>query len=579
MSFPSFSFFYKITSFYKKIRLVFLYSYYYKLHNVLFTNLYIRIYRYKLIQLEKKKKYTRYSKLKMNSFSDKFKKRTTNKARYSFNGQADQRRSFHGVVVLYSNGSFKNESYTSKIKARKRKPYVYINKFKDCGNQYNFDPFHLLSTYKLDTFDFTRTKRNIKKQDTISNINSFDSRLNTINFKYFNNYAFSLILDVFKQKNLKKDEFLISLKTNLLFMHNFLLFLKKRIIKLCFYISDFKRLLRSYVYKLNAIAQLVITDAESNQMLSYIKQKSKYFFSSYLKIINIFDSFNSKYKNMRLNLIQCKALYVQLLGSFKLLYNKEKKISIVTGKKKERTELLKSYEYIHNNLLNVMAKKMLLFNFNSSSIQKWEKRNLKDAIYLSMNKYLTLFRSYFKQLYMTGHSMNKAIVYIKATISNVYLYFIYNNKVLFKKSCGELFDIKKKERHFWRNVYPLVETLLPILVKYKALFKFPVISLYLNGSDSLCTPLLSRLRKHNKKFRRLVYFLFNELDYFIEKTLSLKKKYQQSYIFYPVYRLKFYAITDGFNRLSKLFFAINKVQDVTSWPYNGCKRKKKKNVR
>lgn len=106
MSFPSFSFFYKITSFYKKIRLVFLYSYYYKLHNVLFTNLYIRIYRYKLIQLEKKKKYTRYSKLKMNSFSDKFKKRTTNKARYSFNGQADQRRSFHGVVVLYSNGSF-----------------------------------------------------------------------------------------------------------------------------------------------------------------------------------------------------------------------------------------------------------------------------------------------------------------------------------------------------------------------------------------------------------------------------------------------------------------------------------------
>lgn len=76
-----------------------------------------------------------------------------------------------------------------------------------------------------------------------------------------------------------------------------------------------------------------------------------------------------------------------------------------------------------------------------------------------------------------------------------------------------------------------------------------------------------------------MYFLFNELDYFIEKTLSLKKKYQQSYNFYPVYRLKFYAITDGFNRLSKLFFAINKVQDITSWPYNGCKRKKKKNVR
>ena len=56
MNFPSISFFYKIETFYTNYRLIFLRNYYFKLHNILFTNLYIRIYRYKLIRLEKKKK-------------------------------------------------------------------------------------------------------------------------------------------------------------------------------------------------------------------------------------------------------------------------------------------------------------------------------------------------------------------------------------------------------------------------------------------------------------------------------------------------------------------------------------------
>lgn len=62
MNFPSILFFYKINSFYSDIRLAFLCDYYFKLHNILFTNLYIRIYRYKLTKLQKKKyknEYTR----------------------------------------------------------------------------------------------------------------------------------------------------------------------------------------------------------------------------------------------------------------------------------------------------------------------------------------------------------------------------------------------------------------------------------------------------------------------------------------------------------------------------------------
>ena len=219
--------------------------------------------------------------------------------------------------------------------------------------------------------------------------------------------------------------------------------------------------------------------------------------------------------------------------------------------------------------------------YKKNSLRKWENKNIKNSFYISINKYITLFRSFFFHDYLKSHTESQAFIYIKATISNVFLYLIYNGQLLFKKSCGELFDVKKKERRFWRNVYPLVETLLPFLVKLKSKYKFAVVSLLFNGSYSQCSPLLSRLRKHNKKFRKLVYFLENELAFFFDKTFSLKEKYLQAYNFYSIYRLKYYAILDGFNRLSKLFFVINKIQDITSWPYNGCKNKikKKKNVR
>jgi hypothetical protein len=135
--------------------------------------------------------------------------------------------------------------------------------------------------------------------------------------------------------------------------------------------------------------------------------------------------------------------------------------------------------------------------------------------------------------------------------------------------------LKKKDRRFWRNVFPLVESLLPLLVKMKLKYRFPVVSLYINGTSSLCSPLITRLRKHNRKFRRMLNFLNNEMDFFWDKTESLITKFNEQYILFPIYRLKLYSIYDGFNKISKILFAINKIKDITSWPYNGCKTKKK----
>lgn len=232
-----------------------------------------------------------------------------------------------------------------------------------------------------------------------------------------------------------------------------------------------------------------------------------------------------------------------------------------------------------SNLVSKYSKTLSFFNIKN--INKWEKKNLKSNIYVNIYQYITLYRSLFKIKLLDSLFNNKAYIYIKSTVTNVYIYFIYKNKVLFKRSCGELPDIKKKERRFWRNVYPMIESMLPFIIQAKNKYKFPLVSLYMNGTSSLCSPLLSRMRKYNKRFRKLLYFLLNELFFFQNKTYELKGKYKSNYILFPIYRLKLFSIFDGFNRLSKIFFAINIVKDMTSWPYNGCKKKIKytRNVR
>lgn len=596
MNFPSISFFFKIETFYTNYRLIFLRNYYFKLHNILFTNLYIRIYRYKLIRLEKKKKkkvniQNKYKKINRDLFSDKIKKKKRGFFRRKINMTADPvnkkiKRHYsttNNLFVAYNENKSNKKNWTySKQRSRKKRTYVYVNKFKDCGNQYNFDPFYPHSTYKLNDFNFYRTKR-IKKKPFIApkkkiDLSIFDSRLANINFKFFNNYIFSLLLQVYKNQKLKKNNFLFVLKNNVAFFYNFLRFLKKRIFHIKMMILNLKKLLRSFIYKLNLFSSsLKVNRNDLIPFLSYLKSRNIYFFKLYSKLIRIYN--RSKAKLDSLFTIYNKYLnyYSSFLASFKKKYTNITKMQSNKTKIISHFKKVNEYEKLHTTVLSKFADKMRFFKIKN--MHKWERKKTRNNVYISMNKYITLYRSLFKFNYLNKHASNKAIIYIKATLTNVFIYFIYNNKLLYKKSCGELRDVKKKERRFWRNIYPLVEKMLPFLVKMKAKYKFPFVSLYLNGSSSLCTPLISRIRKHNKKFRRIIYFLFNEMDFFYNKTLEIKDKYRNHYKFYPIYRLKLYSILDGFNRLSKIFFAINKVKDITSWPYNGCKRKRKKNVR
>ncbi len=619
MNFPNISFFFKLNEYYFFYREFFLFSYYFRLHNILFTNLYIRIYRYKLnkqenknVNMNLKEKYT---KINRDLFADKIKKKKRGFIRRKINKKVEYKASVSNRLgeennkitsrsFMYTsinmmanfdldnvkNDSFKNqrrESYKNQKKdsykhsSKKKKNYIFINKFKDCGNHYNFDPFYPGTTYKLKEFNFYRTNK-LKKKNKNSELKKqkldlsvFDSRLSNLNYKYFNTHIYNILLEVSNNKKVDRNNFLFTLKNDIVFFFYFLRFFKKRISYLLFTINNFKEVLSRYYNKLNMINDIFnLEQSELDSVFAYIKVRKFKLFKVYHKLLSLHSN-----SIIKLNtLVDRYNMYTNIYNSFYVdLKNRYTKLSKSRKSKFKLSDHIKQVvkgEKLHEIVTSSYADSLI--NFNFSDISKWEKRNVKNSLYISLNKYVTLYRSILKYNYLKSHYSNNAIFYIKATATNVYLYFIYNNKLLFKKSCGELPDVKKKERRFWRNIFPLVESLLPSLVKMKAKYKFPFISLYLNGSSSLCSPLISRMRKHNKKFRRLVYFLFNEMEFFYNKTLEIKHKYQKRYILYPVYRLKYYSIVDGFNKLSKIFFAINKVKDITSWPYNGCKKKKKK---
>ena len=139
--------------------------------------------------------------------------------------------SFYSFYSFNENKSvLDNKKEYNRNRSRKKKHYVYINKFKDCGNQYNFDPFYPGTTYKLSEYNFYRTKKIKKKNIFIPkpkvDLSTFDPRLGEANFKYFNNYLFNLLLEIYNNKETNKKDFLTALKNNNLFFSNFLRFLK-----------------------------------------------------------------------------------------------------------------------------------------------------------------------------------------------------------------------------------------------------------------------------------------------------------------------------------------------------------------
>jgi hypothetical protein len=484
-------------------------------------------------------------------------------------GSSSSRSYMYSLLNLATSQKREWNSYKQRSKRKKR--YVYVNKFKDCGNQYNFDPFHPYSTYKLNDYNFYRNKKQagIVKQKKIS-LSSFDSRLHNVNFKFFNGYLYSLVADVYKKiKN--KNNFLLYLKKNTVFCYNLLLFLKKRIVQLRFVILELSKVLNLLSDKISIIHNML----EQNESVSLLLIKKKYNAFFIDRLISLFDYKYKKYINSLNSLDLYKSIYFSLFDFL------NKKNVILKKKQQKRMLLLNHFKEVTKNesfltsLISTFGSTLFrLKNFKAFS--KWEKKTMRNSLFINLYKYITLYKSLYKYKTFVDSTRNHAVLYIRSTVSNVYLYFIYNNKILIKKTCGELPDIKKKERRFWRNVYPLVESILPFIVEMKSKYRFPFVSLYMNGTSSLCTPLFSRMRKYNKRFRRLVYFLINELNFFQEKTSELKGRYKCNYKFFPIYRLKLFSIFDGFNKLSKIFFAINKVKDITSWPYNGCKKKKTK---
>ena len=602
MNFPNISFFFKLNDYYFFYREFFLLSYYFRLHHILFTNLYIRIYRYKLnkqknksinINLEEK-----YKRINRDLFADKIKKKKRGFIRRKIDNKnpinklgveinKTTLRGYSYMITTMNLNSIKNDAINNQKKERfknnvKKKKYIFINKFKDCGNHYNFDPFYPGTTYKLRDFNFYRTNKLKKKHVSVKkqklDLSSYDSRLSNLNYKYFNTHIYNILLEVSNNQKVDRNNLLYTLKNDIVFFFYFLRFFKKRISYLLFTINNFKTILSKYYSKLNMIDEVLNSNEDGlDQLFAYVKTRNFKLFKVYSKLSTLYSTNVIKVEK----LIDRYTVYVNLYNSFYIdLKNRYTRLTKNRKSKFKLSDHIKQVvkgEKLHEIVTSDYADGLL--NFNFKDVTKWEKRNIKNVknnIFISMNKYVTFYRSILKYNYLKSHYSNNAIFYIKATATNVYLYLIYNNKLLFKKSCGELPDVKKKERRFWRNIFPLVESLLPSLIKVKSKYKFPFVSLYLNGSSSLCSPLISRMRKHNKKFRRLVYFLFNEMEFFYNKTLEIKHKYQKRYILYPVYRIKYYSIVDGFNKLSKIFFAINKVKDITSWPYNGCKKKKKK---
>lgn len=556
MDFPLISFFYNSLNYYKQLRLYFILNNYFKLHNILFTNLYIRLYRKRLLKIEDKN---------IRFFSNRLKRK---------NDKSLVVRYFMYNIYLFLRFESKN-----KVWNKRKKKYIYINKFKDCGNQYNFDPFYPMTTYLLSEFNLQRTNRlnfDVTKKKIV-NLSFFDKRLGVVNFKFFNSYIFSLILSVYKKTN--KKEFLYALRHNNLFFYNFLLFIKKRIQLFRYLLLELKKKLQCFFFIFNTFD----LNMENDIFFNYIRYKNPLLISDYERIVKNVKLEREKY-------VHYYGLYSKYKNFYKLLLDFLKKPN--SNRISSNFKVTKSSHRLHVNRYERLLEKIggkyerLFRKFFILKNKSFYVDENKELIYISILKYLSIFKSLFRFDCLNKYNNSKAVIYIKSTITNVFLYFIYNNKLLFKRTCGELEDVKKKERRFWRNIYPLVETLLPFISKMKSLYKFPYVSLYINGTSSLCSPLITRMRKYNKKYRRLVRFLFNELEFFNEKTLELKERFKGAYILYPIYRIKFFAICDGFNRLSKVFFAINKVKDLTSWPYNGCfnkkrkrKKKKKKNVR
>jgi hypothetical protein len=175
------------------------------------------------------------------------------------------------------------------------------------------------------------------------------------------------------------------------------------------------------------------------------------------------------------------------------------------------------------------------------------------------------------------------VVYVKTTLHNIFVYFTMNGKILWKKSCGELQEVSKKERRQRRNVYSLGNWLVRTLKYYRFFYPFFFFKIFVNGYSLLWSPICFSLNyylNHPKIRIRFLWKPIRNFYFFLKKKRKGKfqsktrSKTRSKWKFKPNFFF-FKKTVKSFYRIRKFYFRLLYIQDITSWPFNGCKTKGK----
>lgn len=498
----------------------------------------------------------------------------------------------------------------------------------------------------------------------INKVNSFFSNINwnKVNDQFIRNMLW--YLSILKQSNNIKHIiiFIYALQYNKKMVKSFLSFFLKHRRYLLNKIA--KRINKRYKFFLKCISKirnkffLLIDNSISHRKKEKIKlfliqifkfifnikftklqQPYLFLFNSYKLLNNIFN----QYKN-------ANKFFFKLKFNLLKLKKRLKNIEFQKLKKKMNQKVLKSKPYIitysdiHTHKVKYLyhAHNYLFYYYKLPKILK--QPSFFKTLNYRMNKKITSINFlpsilyYFHQYNLISKYMtNKMTVLVKAKPTNVFAYIIYKKKLLLKKTIGELFFLKKKDRRFWRNVYKLAERMLPSFYRIKKKYGIPIVNYYLNGNTSLGTPIYGFFKKKtylnikDVKFIYEDYFYNTSIDdlYIAKKTKKyykrLRLEYTQEYNKYKSqlkefndlalalklnreereaakqpffsketflksfnkkykrlkvkqnsnYLLLNFTFIEYFKFLSKRSFVINSFHDITTWPFNGCKKRKK----
>jgi hypothetical protein len=180
------------------------------------------------------------------------------------------------------------------------------------------------------------------------------------------------------------------------------------------------------------------------------------------------------------------------------------------------------------------------------------------------------------------------IIYIKTTLSNVFVYILINNKIVWKKSCGELQEVYKKGRRQIKNVFLLGDWLVRALKYYRLFYMFFFFKIFVNGYDSLWSPICFSLNYYLNHFKFENIDFWFEQDWFNKNFNFLKKDLKNQWKWKNNWKNKwrnnwknkrkkktFQRVMKQINFIRKFYFKLWYIRDVTSWPFNGCKTKGK----